>query len=385
MISGWWLLPPVLAWGIHAAIQRRQMIRLTDELRLLRSEHQALVRRFQKRSDRLDALFGTVNEAILRLDMQGNVIALNDRARRVFQLPGNFPLPQPVAALYRHPGWNKAIRKALQQLPEPYDLPDIILQNYTFAVRLALLGNEQALLLCLDVSKQRELEGQHEQLLRDLMHDLKTPLTSILGYARSIEKFGNDEAIREEAVGTIVQEARRLNRLLESLLVFDQMEGSTPAPDSHCDPAQVMHEILVLMKPAAEAAGARLETRVEKKIRSFPMESGDLHRLLTNLVDNAIRYSPADGKVCLFMDRLDDQIELCITDEGPGIAPRHLPHVTERFYRAEDSRSAGGGHGVGLAIVAETVARYGGQLTLANRREGGLEARIRMPVGEATL
>jgi len=154
----------------------------------LRSEYEELARRLQRRSDRMDALFATMNEAVLRLDMQGNVVALNDRARRAFRLSGQLPLPQPMTALYREPKWNKAIHTALSQLPEPYELPDILVHDCTLAVRLAPLGKEQALLLCLDVSKQRELEAQRERLVRDLMHDLKTPLTSILGYARSIEK-----------------------------------------------------------------------------------------------------------------------------------------------------------------------------------------------------
>ncbi|MDQ6958530.1 MAG: ATP-binding protein, partial [Mariprofundaceae bacterium] len=273
------------------------------------------------------------------------------------------------------------IRKALSQLPEPYDLPDIHMRDCTLAVRLAPLGNEQALLLCLDVSKQRQLEAQRERLVRDLMHDLKTPLTSILGYARSIETFGKDKKLRKEATETIVQEAKRLNQLLESILTFDQLAGKQPGADSRCNLPRVVHEFRALIKPIADAADVRFEVDMDADIQSFPMDADDLHRVLTNLVDNAIRYSPKNGKVRLMMARQNGHVELRVTDEGQGIAPKHMLHVTERFYRADDSRTAGsGGHGVGLAIVAETTARYGGELTLVNRRKGGLEVRIRMTV-----
>jgi len=379
MISVWWLALPLIIWWVHAWWQRAQVKSLRYELRRLRSEHEELTRRFRRRSDRMDALFATMNEAVLRLDMQGNVVALNDRARRVFQLPKQLSLPQPMMVLYRHPQWNKGIQKALSQLPEPYDLPDIHMRDCTLAVRLAPLGNEQALLLCLDVSKQRQLEAQREKLAHDLMHDLKTPLTSILGYARSIETFGKDQKLRREATEIIVREAKRLNQLLESMLTFDQLAGKQAGADNRCNLPQVVHEFRALIKPIAEAAGVQFETDMDADIQSFPMDADDLHRILTNLVDNAIHYSPKNGKVRLMIARQNDHMELCVTDEGQGIAPKHLPHVTERFYRADDSRAAGsGGHGVGLAIVAETTARYGGELTLVNRRKGGLEVRIRM-------
>jgi len=385
MISAWWLIPPLMLWWGHAWWQRRQVNSLRDGLWRLRSEHEELSRRLQRRSDRMDALFATMNEAVLRLDILGNVIALNHQARRIFRLSKQLPLPQPLNVLYRQPQWNKAIRKALGQLPEPYDLPDIRMQACVLAVRLAPLGHEQALLLCLDVSKQRELEAQRERLVRDLMHDFKTPLTSILGYARTIEAFGRDKKLRKEATETIVREAKRLNQLLESTLTFDQLtDKQQQGAGNCCDLPRVVLELSALIKPVAQAANVQFEVSLAADIQSFPMDADDLHRILTNLVENAIRYSPKDGKVSLNVARRNGHLELHVTDEGSGITPRHLPHVTERFYRADGSRTAAsGGHGVGLAIVAETTARYGGELTLVNRREGGLEVRIRMAVPNA--
>lgn len=380
MISAWWLGFPLVLWWIYAWRQHQQSEKRQQELWRLRSEHEELSNLFQQRSDRMDALFATINEAVLRLDMQGNVVAFNDQAQRVFQLPRQFPLPQPIAALYREPKLNKAIQTALGQLPEPYDLPDILVHERTLAVRLAPLGSERALLLCLDVSKQRKLEVDRERLVRDLMHDLKTPLTSILGYARTIESFGEDKTLRKEATATIVREAKRLNQLLESMLTFDQLGHKQPDADSRCNLLQIVPELTALLKPVAKDARVRFSTDMDTTIKFFPMDADDLQRVLTNLVDNAIRYSPEKGQVKLAIKHQNEHVELRITDEGPGISPKHLPHVTERFYRADDSRTtnSGGGHGVGLAIVAETTARYGGELTLLNRKKGGLEVRIRM-------
>jgi len=383
MISAWWLaIVPIL---LLIMLRREHAVRqLKHDAWKSHSELASLSTQLQRRSDRLDALFSTVNEAIIRLDTQGNVLAVNAQAARVFHLPRNFAMPQSMAVLYRGTKWNNALRKALMQMPEPLEVPDIRLRDHVLAVRLAPLGKNEALLLCLDVSRQRELERQRDQLVRDLMHDMKTPLTSILGYARSIESFGDNKKLRSEAAKTIVQESKRLNQLVESMLTLDTLNHGRPPEDVYCDARVVAHELEQLLRPVADRRGVNLNVAMRGECDRFPMDGADFYRLLTNVVENAIRHSPADGAVALEVSCDGNQAAFRVADEGPGIDPKHLPHVTERFYRAEGARSRdetqGGGHGMGLAIVQETVNRYNGHLLLANRPLGGLEVRVQLPL-----
>jgi len=384
MISAWWLagFPLLLALLL---LRWRSLKRLQHELWQSRSELTTLGEKLQLRSDRLDAVFSTVNEAIIRLDTQGNVLTVNAQARRIFRLRRDMRMPQPMAVLYRNTKWNKMLYKALAQMPEPFDIPDINIHEHVLAIRLAPLGESEALLLCLDVSRQHELEAQRDQLVRDLMHDMKTPLTSILGYARSIESFGDDKDIRREAVQTIVQESKRLNQLLESMLTLDTLSLGPPIEDANCDAAAVARELEQLLKPVAKRASVKLRLAIHGDCEHFPMDGGDLYRVLTNVVENGIRYTPAGGSVALAIRCDGKEAMFSVADEGSGIDPKHLPHVTERFYRAEDDRGrqAGeqsGGHGMGLAIVQETVNRYSGRLQLANRPQGGLEVLVQLPL-----
>lgn len=384
MISVWWLsaIPLLL---LLLLFREQILIRTKHELWKTQSELTALAQQLQRRSDRLDALFSTVNEAIIRLDREANVLAANAQAVRVFRLPRQMQMPQPMNVLYRVPKWNSALRKALKQMPEPCEIPDISLNDHVLAVRLAPLGENEALLLCLDVSRQRELEAQRNQLVRDLMHDLKTPLTSILGYARSIETFGDDKKMRDEAVRTIVQESRRLNQLLESMLTLDSLNQERSIEGMHCNATAVARELEQLLKPVAERAKVKLRISTHGDCSCFPMNGGDFYRVLTNVVENGIRYTPAGGSVALEIKCGSQEAVFVVVDDGPGIAPKHLPHVTERFYRAEDDRGRhtdgyGSGHGMGLAIVQETVNRYDGRLHLANRPQGGLEVRVQLPL-----
>jgi len=303
-------------------------------------------------------------------------------------LPRNMTMPQPLATLYRRTQWNRALARALEQMPEPIEIPDIHLRDDVLAVRLAPLGEDEALLLCLDVTRQREMAAQRDQLLRDLMHDLKTPLTSILGYARSIESFGDNKKIRDESAATIVQESKRLNQLLDSMLTLDVVQHGAPDAKACCDAVEVIRELEQLLKPVAERQGARLDVSIAAGCESFPIDGSDLYRVLTNVVENALRHSPFGGHVALSLRCDKAGAGFSLVDDGPGIDPKHLPHVTERFYRAEQERGRsdmqyGGGHGMGLAIVQETVNRYGGRLLLANRPQGGLEVRVDLPAESA--
>lgn len=385
MISAWWLLLflPLLLVGWRREQRLRQ---IKHDAWKARSDLQALSEKLQRRSDRLDAIISTVNEAIIRLDTQGNVLAVNTQAARVFRLPRRLQMPQPMPVLYRAPKWNSILRKALKRMPEPVEIPDIRLRDHVLAIRLAPLGEDEALLLCLDVTRQRELERQRDQLVSDLMHDMKTPLTSILGYARSIESFGDNKKLRGEAVGTIVQEAKRLNQLLESMLTLDTLSHMNPPRDVHCDALVAARELEQLLKPVAERRGVRLDIDTGDVQVDFPMDGADFYRVLTNIVDNAIRYTPEGGRVMLEIRSGGEEASFRVQDGGPGINPKHLPHVTERFYRAEDDRGrqddvhGGSGHGMGLAIVQETVTRYGGRLLLANHPKGGLEVRVQLPL-----
>ncbi len=382
-LAAWASLLLAAGWIAHAVWAVSRLRRLREALWRERSEREELAARLRRRGDRMDALFATINEAVVRLDERGNVVALNPMARRVFGLAREVALPQPMNALYREPDWNEALQAALARLPEPAGLPDMRVRERTLAARLAPLSGGEALLLCLDISEQRRLEAERERLLRDLMHDLKTPLTSILGYARTIESLGDDERVRHEAAGVIARESKRLNELLDAMLTFDRLRRE-PAGGSSAPALTVLEQAEQATRPRAMERNVRLELKAAADVY-LPMEESDAVRVAVNLLDNAIRHSPAGDVVRVaarhVMQDGERRAELVVRDHGPGIDPKHLPHVTERFYRVEQARGRqDGGHGMGLAIVAEAVARAGGELTLANHPEGGLEARIRFPV-----
>ncbi|MDQ6959551.1 MAG: histidine kinase dimerization/phospho-acceptor domain-containing protein, partial [Mariprofundaceae bacterium] len=232
---------------------RKQISDYQNKIRRLNEESIVLQQRLDS-NERLDALLGEVNEVVLRINSGGStVIAANPCARDIFAM-GASPLPQPMLQLYRDADWNRLLVQAVAALPKKtklpqINLPQINLPDRVLEPRIAQLDNGEAILLCLDVTIRHNLELQRRTFLSNLMHDLKTPLTSLLGYARSMESFGDQADFRKEAAAVIADEAKHVNHLLDVLLTLDQAEFGQHDLDVRCDGAKVIKRSCDMLAP----------------------------------------------------------------------------------------------------------------------------------------
>ncbi len=378
------LLGLAALWFIAMARMRRRLRHYQQKVADLRSARESIDETLKHHAHRFDELLDAVYEAVLRLDAEGRVLAANARARQVFGLSEQHGPGQAMIFFYRDPDWLKAFSDSLRRLPEPARLPEMKLGKWVLAPRLAPLGSNQALLLCMDVTDQVRLERQRRTFLANLMHDLKTPLTSLLGYARSLETFGHDKAFRQEAARVIADEAKHVNHLLDALLTLDQIEFAVRDRHACSAPDDVLHAVAELLRPQLEDKHITLDIRQPEALPAVAMQADDLERVLTNVLDNAVRYSPADSRIQCSLRADGDHLECLIEDEGPGVPEKELPRLTERFYRVNKARSRReGGHGLGLAIVQELLDLHGGTLAFANCEPNGLQVRMHLPVAES--
>jgi len=361
-----------LLWWWHVQSLKRTLASHERMLSTTQVSQSDLEKQLEQRSHRLDELLSAINVPVLRVDRTGRVMSANGEGIRLFAIRDVSLLPEPMVVFYRNPDWLKAFSNAVQSLPKIVELPEIFIGEKVFLPRLAGLGEEQGLLLCLDVTAQYRLQEQRKTFVSDLMHDLKTPLTSLLGYARSIEAFADDAALRQEAVSVIAQEALHVNSLLDALLSVEQIEYVVTEQGS-CDVVVVCRQVWQALQPEMAKKELTLSLQLPESFE-VAMHESDCFRVLMNVASNAVRYTIEDTE-------LDCSLEegvLSILDEGAGIPEKDLPHVTERFYRVDAVRTRGG-HGLGLAIVKETLDRDGGHLTLENREPNGFSARIILP------
>ncbi|WP_198507385.1 sensor histidine kinase [Mariprofundus ferrinatatus] len=333
------------------------------------------------RGRRLDVLLASVSEAVLRVDSLGRVLSANHRATELFRIDRGPELPQSMLVFIRDPDWYRAFSKALKEQQNEMPLPDIEAGNRVLAPRLAFLGRDQALLLCMDVTERNRQEKQQRQFLSNLKHDLKTPLTSLLGYARSLESFGHDAEFRMEASKVIADEAKYVNQLLDSLLTLDQIEFAHRHDMIASDPIAVFHRVKDLLAPRLLARQLSVELSADEAMRPVLIAEHDFERVLINVMENAQRYSPEGSVIRIEMSMLGENVVISVVDQGPGIPEKDIHRVTERFYRVDQARRRlkDGGHGLGLAIVKEMLEVHDGKLELANIAPQGLSVKITLP------
>ena len=232
---------------------------------------------------------------------------------------------------------------------------------------------------------QRRLEV-HRQLVADVSHELKTPLTAIRGYTETLyDGAFEDPDTARRFLGRTLEQCERLEALLRDLLTLSRLDSGQALLDTRIlDLEPIARHTLEVLEPRAREA--RVETRLEidsppPRVRADPDHA---ERLLLNLVENAIKYNRPGGTVEVTLARVEENAQIEIRDTGLGIPRGDLERIFERFYRVDRGRTRrDGGSGLGLAIVAQLVRDLGGQIAVESRLGHGSTFRIALPAAEA--
>ncbi len=227
---------------------------------------------------------------------------------------------------------------------------------------LTLLAEEFNLL----TQRLREGEMQQRRFVSDASHELKTPLASIKLLADSILQNDLDSATIQEFVGDISHEAERLTRLSSKLLSLQPIESSQDARQL-VDLAPAVYQVVRMLTPLAQQADVTIDQQLEQELYAWMLED-DLHQIVYNLLENAIKYNRPGGRVHICLERQGTNVRLTVQDSGVGIPPESLELLFQRFYRVDKARSRlSGGCGLGLSIVREMVERNQGTIAVQSQ------------------
>jgi signal transduction histidine kinase len=220
------------------------------------------------------------------------------------------------------------------------------------------------------------------EFVANVSHELKTPITSIQGFAQALQDGTADTPeARRQAAAVIQQESGRMYRMVLDLLDLARLDsGTLDLEHLQVDIPGLLNGVAEKFTPQARAAGVNIQVEAA----TLPPVTGDGDRLaqvFTNLVDNALKYTPAGGSVTLRAGTGDSGIRVEVTDSGAGIPPESLPHIFERFYQADPSRPGGDGHGagLGLAIVQEIIRAHGGTISVRSAQGEGSIFTVNLP------
>jgi signal transduction histidine kinase len=334
--------------GDLAAAVHRMAEQLDSRLRALEREDVLLT-----------ATIDSLAEGVVVVNATRQVVRMNDAARRM--LASEESLPFPAERLPRERPLRDALAEALDG--GTMDEMELSMSGHTLLVRANPLGDNGAVLTLRDVTAARRLEATRRDFVANVSHELKTPLTVISGFAETLRDDDMEAKQRRHFAETIHASAQRMQRLVDDLLDLSRIEsgGWKPSP-TRLDVAALVEEALLPYRAVAERKGIQLRASIAPEGERVFADATALRQILSNLVDNAIRYT-GDGSVTVFAEEDEGGVWIGVRDTGVGIAPEHLPRIFERFYRADAARSReAGGTGLGLAIVKHLAEAHAGRV-----------------------
>jgi two-component system phosphate regulon sensor histidine kinase PhoR len=332
-----------------------QVVRLHRRKRYHKQRFVKLVRQIQRSTAALP-------DGVVILNAQREIAWFNRTAGRLLNLRGSADHGLRIDNLLRQPAFARYLDGGDYQNAVVLQ-PDAGLDCY-LSLQLVPYGEGQHLLLVRDVSRQMRLENMRKDFVANASHELRSPLSVIAGY---LETLYHDPALDQELqapVGEMRRQAARMTSIIQDLLALSKLEESDEIVGA--DYIDVPALLAVLRKDVLARPVHPREVRI--KIDSTATLRGDepeIHSAFSNLVDNAAKYTPAEGSIEMRWWVDHEGAHFSVTDTGIGIPPEHIPRLTERFYRVDAGRSrATGGSGLGLAIVKHVLQRHGATLDI---------------------
>ncbi|MDX2192528.1 MAG: ATP-binding protein [Gemmatimonadales bacterium] len=350
-------------------------------VRSLRQMHGQLGDRFEAlRAEQAesDALVEAMVEGVIAADGRGRITTANGAARRLLGYGDGAPLPL-LPQLFRV----KAAREAVDAVMRGEAVQDRLVEidGRTFSLNARALPEGGSLLVLHDETAIKRLEAVRRDFVANVSHELKTPLTSISGYTETLLADPEDAETRQRFLGVILSNARRMQRLVDDLLDLARIEsGRWQAQPEPTDVGEIGLEAWDTLADRARERGVRFAMDVRTGASVVHADTDALRQVLTNLYDNALRYTPSGGLITLSAHAEEGGVTVTVRDTGAGIGGEHLPRIFERFYRADPSRSRHeGGTGLGLAIVKHLIEGHGGRVAVESELGRGTAVRCWFP------
>jgi two-component system, OmpR family, phosphate regulon sensor histidine kinase PhoR len=359
-----------IAAGAPPRFPRSGVPDIDSLVQALRQMHQQLGDRFDElRREQAEtaALVESMVEGVIAADGRGRIMTANPAARRLLGYEPGEPLPG-LPELFRV----KAAREVVDAVLEGHAVQDreLEMDDGVFLMNARPLPSGGAVLVIHDLTDTRRLETMRRDFVANVSHELKTPLTSISGYAETLIGETPDPETARRFLSTILGNARRMQRLVDNLLDLARIEAGHWQPEREpVDLASAATEAWSSLRNQSAAQRVGFNVEVAPDAQTVLADPDAVGQVLTNLFDNAVRYTPSGGHIVFRSVREGAGVAISVSDNGSGIVREHLPRIFERFYRADLSRSRDeGGTGLGLSIVKHLVEAHGGRVSAESGR-----------------
>ncbi len=337
-----------------------------DSIYHLQRRDQKVRGRLQAVIDRVQESTAALKDAVIMLDRDGNLEWWNIAAEKLLGLKTPQDSGQQITNLVRDPRFIEYFEN--HNYNEPLELPSPVSDRLRLQFHITQYGNREHLMLVRDITRLYQLEQMRKDFVANVSHELRTPLTVIAGYLETL--LDNVEDVNPRwlrALQQMQQQGGRMQNLLNDLLLLAKLEATDYPSDNQ--PVAVDLLLLSIKNDAQALSGERhhrisLDADPHLKLKGSETE---LRSAFSNLVFNAVKYTPDEGDIHIRWWGDEQGAHLAVRDSGLGIEARHLPRLTERFYRVDSSRASNtGGTGLGLAIVKHVLLRHRARLDIVS-------------------
>lgn len=366
----------LLAWHLFNLYRTERWLRNPEEAEVpdapgVWGEVQARIvrlrRRNQERKKRLRRLLkefrkstGAMPDGAIVLNANHEIVWLNKAAGRLLGLRRKQDQGQRIDNFVRHPDFLKYLHKGKHK--KAISIPSQLDKAIQLSFHLVPYGEGQELLIVKDITREAKLERMRRDFVANASHELRSPLTVISGYLDNLVEEQALEGAWHEPLKEMHRQAARMNAILDDLLELSRLESGQSTSQTQVVDVSGILSLLRKEALAMERHPEHIDLKLESDAKLLGNES-ELHSAFSNLVANAVKFTPPEGRIEIRWYVDDGGGHLSVSDSGIGIAPEDIPRLTERFYRADPGRARDkGGTGLGLAIVKHALQRHQGQL-----------------------
>jgi two-component system phosphate regulon sensor histidine kinase PhoR len=374
---------------------------LADALNHMTDQLKTKINELSEDRSQLLAMLTSMVEGVMVLDRRGRVLQVNPALERMFDVTRAEARGHHCSDVFRHPQLDRLVSTVLATRMNEED--EILLHPSGRRLHIEASATESdreneasAVLVFHDMTELRRLEIIRKDFVANVSHELRTPLTSIKGYVEALlDGAKDDPEASTQFLEIILKQSDRLNLILEDLLQLSKIEsGQVLFKREPLHIPNVVERTLAMIKPLADKKGHRLVSCVNDNLPAVLGDEDRLMQVLSNLLDNAVKYTPEKGTITVAAHPIFDNaeqataptaLELSVTDTGMGISEMDRPRVFERFYRVDKARSRElGGTGLGLAIVKHIVEGLGGRVWVEANIPTGSRFVVKLPVQQTS-
>ncbi len=367
----------------HLDKKKTQIDELVNAFSLMTNELKQNLNEMGKQKKQIETILLHMTDGIIAFDMEGKIIHINPAAKSLLQLDRQ----------------DNNFNKIFQKLNTDINLEKIVyLENWTSSEQRLNIGEKYVNLLFApfqdesdkpagvivviqDITQHVKLDNMQKEFVADVSHELKTPITSIMGYADTLLESEYDKEMQAKFLGVISSEARRMARLVTDLLVLSRYDNKKITKEEvEFDLGDLTKKCIERLKFEIEKKNHHIECFVTANVPPVKADKYGIERVILNIITNAIKYTPENGIIKVYVGFVYNDAYIKIIDNGIGIPEQDLSRIFERFYRVDKARTREmGGTGLGLSIAKEILDQNNGSIDIKSEVGKGTEIVIRVP------